>query len=395
MATTPASTSGRTPTRRPADRKQQIIVAASKLFCERGFHNVSVAEVAAAVGITAASLYRHFRNKLDLLSTVVHVAVDDVGRLAAESSDLDDLLRRSASGCLERRTSALLWQREARHLSEADRLDQRAKLIRAGTLIGGLIQAQRPDLDDEDAELLAWGMTALFGSVALHRVSLPRKRFEEQLIELATSLTRCELGDRPAPGAEPHRKVPVTSSRENLLNEAIRLFDERGFQSVSTDEIGQASGTSGPNIYKHFPSKTDLLVAAVVRAGEQRRSSTMNALARAHSAAESLELLLRSYIDFAVDHHHLLGVLIGELDQLPDKERRAAKQTQREYLALWVDHLAPVLPDNDPAVNKIKVHAVLSIIDNIVRTGHVGRRPDVAERLVEMCTAVLHPAQTE
>ncbi|MFF1843247.1 helix-turn-helix domain-containing protein [Streptomyces sp. NPDC058217] len=33
-----------------------------------------------------------------------------------------------------------------------------------------------------------------------------------------------------------------------MLVEAIRLFDERGFQSVSTDDIGEAVGASGPSI---------------------------------------------------------------------------------------------------------------------------------------------------
>ncbi|GAA1372220.1 hypothetical protein [Streptomyces beijiangensis] len=28
---------------------------------------------------------------------------------------------------------------------------------------------------------------------------------------------------------------------------------------------------------------------------------------------------------------HLIGLLIGELDQLPEKDQRTARQTQREY----------------------------------------------------------------
>ena len=51
--------------RRPRDRKQQILAAAGELFREHGYHNVSVAQVAAAVGITAPALYRHFKNKPD------------------------------------------------------------------------------------------------------------------------------------------------------------------------------------------------------------------------------------------------------------------------------------------------------------------------------------------
>lgn len=45
--------------RRPRDRKQQILAAASELFRERGYHNVSVSDVTTRVNITASALYRH------------------------------------------------------------------------------------------------------------------------------------------------------------------------------------------------------------------------------------------------------------------------------------------------------------------------------------------------
>jgi hypothetical protein len=61
-----------------------------------------------------------------------------------------------------------------------------------------------------------------------------------------------------------------------------------GLTGSGTD-VGEAAGASGPSIYKRFPSKSDLLVAAVVRGGEQRgpvphrRSRTPPARARART----------------------------------------------------------------------------------------------------------------
>lgn len=53
--------------RRPKDRKDQIVEAARQLIVARGYRNVSMAEIAEAVGITAGALYRHFANKAVLL----------------------------------------------------------------------------------------------------------------------------------------------------------------------------------------------------------------------------------------------------------------------------------------------------------------------------------------
>ncbi|MFF1360115.1 TetR/AcrR family transcriptional regulator [Streptomyces sp. NPDC058297] len=384
--------SGRTTARRPPDRKARIVAAASGLFRERGYHNVSVADVAAEVGITAPALYRHFRGKPDLLLHVVDATVSAISVSLAAAPDLDTYLRTSANETMDRRGSAVLWQREARHLPEDRRKEQRRALTDVADRIATLIGTERPDLDEPDRQLLAWSVLSVFGSISWHRTSLPRRRFEELLHRLAHAAAHCPLGTNT--GAEAGTAAGgyaglAVSRREEILVEAIRLFDERGFQSVSTDDIGEAAGATGPSIYKHFPTKTDLLVAAVLRGGEQRRAGTAQALAKPGTPCQTLDRLLRSYIEFALSQSHLIGLLIGELDQLPEKERKAARQNQREYLALWVRLLDEVRPGLDTAEARIVVNAVLTVIDNAARTGSAGDRTDLADRLAELGTALL------
>lgn len=386
--------SGRTTARRPPDRKARIVSAASELFRERGYHNVSVADVAAAVGITAPALYRHFRGKPDLLLQVVHRTMGAISRSVEGSTDLETYLRSSANRTLEGRGAAVLWQREARHLPAESREELRRTLSDVADGIGSLIHTERPELDGPDLELLAWAVLSVYGSISWHRTSLPRRRFEELLHRLARAATDCPLGTRPGAPAEAEASTGgyaglALSRREEILVEAIRLFDERGFQSVSTDDIGEAAGASGPSIYKHFPTKTDLLVAAVLRGGEQRRAGTARALDRSGTPSESLDRLLRSYIEFALTQSHLIGLLIGELDQLPEKERKASRQSQREYLALWTHVLEGVRPGLDTSEAKIVIIAVLTVIDNATRAGRLGRRNDLADRLAEIGTAML------
>jgi len=56
---------------RGEQRKRQILDVALHLFAERGFTNVSVADVATEVGITTAGLLHHFRTKNALLIAVL------------------------------------------------------------------------------------------------------------------------------------------------------------------------------------------------------------------------------------------------------------------------------------------------------------------------------------
>lgn len=52
------------------DTKQKIISEALKLFSQKGYDGVTVADIAAAVGIKAASLYKHYKGKGDIFSAV-------------------------------------------------------------------------------------------------------------------------------------------------------------------------------------------------------------------------------------------------------------------------------------------------------------------------------------
>jgi AcrR family transcriptional regulator len=59
------------------------------------------------------------------------------------------------------------------------------------------------------------------------------------------------------------------SARERLLETAGRLFYERGFLAVGVDEIVAESGVAKMTLYRHFPSKDDLIVAYLRRADDE------------------------------------------------------------------------------------------------------------------------------
>ena len=61
----------RYPAEETARRHQQIVAAASRLFRERGFEGVSVAELMAAAGLTHGGFYAHFASKEDLVNAAV------------------------------------------------------------------------------------------------------------------------------------------------------------------------------------------------------------------------------------------------------------------------------------------------------------------------------------
>ncbi|MBL1081784.1 TetR family transcriptional regulator [Streptomyces actinomycinicus] len=82
---------------------QDVSDIAVRMFLERGFDAVSVAEVAAAAGISKPTLFRYFPAKEDL---VLHRIADhetEAARVVAGTADPVDALRRNFLAGLERR----------------------------------------------------------------------------------------------------------------------------------------------------------------------------------------------------------------------------------------------------------------------------------------------------
>ncbi|MGQ9850697.1 MAG: TetR/AcrR family transcriptional regulator [Aggregatilineaceae bacterium] len=81
---------------------EAIIEAAATVFRRKGYHGATMAEIAAAVNLTAGSLYHHFPSKQDLLVAVLATGLERITRevravVQTSSDSAADTLRRIAA----------------------------------------------------------------------------------------------------------------------------------------------------------------------------------------------------------------------------------------------------------------------------------------------------------
>jgi AcrR family transcriptional regulator len=133
-----------------------------------------------------------------------------------------------------------------------------------------------------------------------------------------------------------------TSTRDRLLDEAMRLFGERGFGATSVAEIERSAGlTAGAGgLFHHFRNKE-----AVLAAGVERQLARLEAVRQIRGAIPplgdpraELTLVARCVLLELEEEQELLRVLVSEGRRRPELLRGAVDELVRgtfnEFAAL-------------------------------------------------------------
>jgi AcrR family transcriptional regulator len=178
-------------------RREQVLAAATGLFAQRGFHDVSVEDIGAAAGIAGPSVYRHFPSKAALMVAIGHRAADRLA-LAAEralqTSEEVDGLRRLAASYVHTilHTPELLVSFSADRVTMPDR--DKADLLRIQRDYVAqwvtLLSRVRPQLPPREAKITVHAALTIANDLARTRRVAARPNFEAEL----TTLLQTVLG---------------------------------------------------------------------------------------------------------------------------------------------------------------------------------------------------------
>jgi AcrR family transcriptional regulator len=383
---------------RPANRRALISAAARDLFSERGFDQVGLGEIAEAVDVGASAIYRHFKNKQDLLKDVLLEGISPLNAvLDGSSTDLAAVVPRLAAATLDNRPVGILLQRDARHLPDTDSAEIRAQLRQLTGRLAELILLARPGQPGTVADLLASSAMAALCSVAFHHVDRPRPGYDKLLAELVMTVLYTDLdpalGTMSPPPAPTGVQLIPASRREALLERALPLFVRRGYANVSMEDIGAEVGIAGPSLYNHFSTKQDILTIALQRGSAMLYMDLAYILRTADHPADALARLVNSYVTFSREHPDIVDVMITQLGHLPEDRRRELRGLQHEYVTEWVQLLCAATGAANAGDARLRVHAALTIANNAALSATARGADDVPNALNQICAGVLGTAR--
>jgi len=390
-----------TDTRRSEQRRDQLASVAAALFSAHGFHAVGINDIASAAGLTGPAVYRHFPDKRALLAHVLLDGLDGLDRVireaaeqvpaSADRSEIEALLERLATVAVDRRDIAALWRWEGRHLEPAEQQEvaRRSAAVMAGWTAA--LRRVRPELAEDDAELLCWAVLSAFGSVGVHRTSIAKRSFTALLVRIAVRVLHLDLPREDEPAPPPAAALAPRNRREQLLDAATELFDERGFAAVSVEDIGAATGIAGPSVYRHFANKRALLWAICQRATHRLELGAEEALCASGppTRAEALRRLCASYVATLTGSRELAVSFSSDPGNLLEEQRVELLDRQRAYVQKWVDLLGEIDPECERRSARIAVHAALTVANDLVRTRRTRSRPNLPAELIALMSAAL------
>jgi AcrR family transcriptional regulator len=127
-------------------------------------------------------------------------------------------------------------------------------------------------------------------------------------------------------------RLPAAERREQLLRTAVALFAERGFSGTTTATLAKAAGVTEPIIYRHFPSKKDLFISVIERAGEATIELWERELESAKDPAQRLRRLIGANPMTWQGGRGMYRVIVQGLTEIDDPEIQAALREHVEKL---------------------------------------------------------------
>ena len=143
-------------------------------------------------------------------------------------------------------------------------------------------------------------------------------------------------GGNPARNCLPLHAMPretLVDSRQEILRTAARLFQQRGYDATSMNDVAAALKLSKGGLYHHFQSKDEILFEIMNHAMEITQERVLAPVRGIADPVERLRALIRLHIEVVLSpRDREITVMLHENHPLPPTLRKRINTRKKEYI---------------------------------------------------------------
>jgi len=156
----------------------------------------------------------------------------------------------------------------------------------------------------------------------------------------------------------------MLARREEILETATELFAEHGFSDAVTQALAERLQVGKGTIYRHFPSKRELFLAAadrVMRKLQERVNANIDGI---DDGLERIERAIATFLAFFVDHPAYVELLIQERAYFKDRKRPTYFEHREINIERWRQFYRDLIDQG--RVRGIPVEQITNVVSNVL-----------------------------
>jgi len=151
---------------------------------------------------------------------------------------------------------------------------------------------------------------------------------------------------------------------EEILDAAATLFAQRGFSDANTQVLAEMLQVGKGTIYRYFPTKRDLFLAAVDRAMHRAKAEIDRHLEGIEDPLERLAAATSAYLAFFGEHPEHVELIMQERAQFKDRKKPTYFMHQDAHVEPWRDSFRSLIAAG--RVRNIPVERITDVLSDLL-----------------------------
>ncbi len=195
------------------------------------------------------------------------------------------------------------------------------------------------------------------------------------------------------PRGRPRDETLAARRCEEILEVATRLFATRGYQDMDVQVAADALRMGKGTVYRYFPTKRELFLAAVDRAMRLLKESVERAADARTEPLDRVEAAVRTYLAFFESNPEFVELLILERAEFKDRKKPTYFVHRDANLGQWQELFRALIAQG--IVRETPVERITTVLGDLLygtmfTNFFAGRRKDSTAQADDVLDVVLH-----